>query len=505
MRYLLVILLFISYQTLEAQVYTIPTDGISQLRQNRAGIGVQPSVHSGAKPIFVCDADLSAVSGFEEDTAKYYYKLTEKIFSSHLVELDKPDFKIYADFLFDFALGGETVDQISNDKEESSLFQNTRGFAIQGQIGKNVFFYTDFRENQGRYPAYLNRFIDSTEVFPGSGRIKPFGEGGFDYSMASGVLGIEATDWLNITLGHSKQFIGHGYRSLLLSDNSHNYPFASYEVDAFEDKVQFRYTLALLQNLDRLPRGDTPEAIFKRKVATWNYLSFKPMPNLEVGFFEEILWKVFDDSLGTEALDYRALVPVPFVNSAILGLEDDEVNARVGISAAWYPISKAKLYGQLLSNSSGLNLDGYQIGGLWSGIFDRFDIQLEYNQSSPSATIQPTDLQSAYHFNQPLGHVLGRDFEELVGILTYYHKRIYARITSVYYSFGDEASNLWSQSNSDVTNSDLRVGYIFNPSCNFQIYTGYTYRSEEVERQNLSNGFWYLGIKTSMSNIYRDF
>ncbi|MCH2215424.1 MAG: hypothetical protein MK086_09665 [Flavobacteriales bacterium] len=504
MRFLLLFFCILSIP-LSAQVYTLPIDGFSQLRQNRAEIGVQQSLHFGAKPILRSDADLSEVPGFAEDTVPYYYKLTEKIFSEHLIELDKPDFKIYADFLFDFAVGRETVDQISGTGEETSLFQNTRGFAIQGQIGKRVFFYTDFRENQGRYPSYLTRFIDSTEVFPGSGRVKPFGVGGFDYSMASGVLGIEAADWLNFSLGHSKQIIGHGYRSLLLSDNSHNYPFVAYEVDFLGEKIQYRYTLALLQSLDRLPQGETPEAIFKRKESTWHYLSFKPLPNLELGFFEEILWQVFDDSLGSKPFNYRALLPIPFLNSAILGLEDEENNARVGISAAWYPIPKMRLYGQLLSNSSGFRIDGYQIGGLWSGIFDRVDFQLELNQSNPNATVQPAELQSAYHFNQPLGHVLGRDFEELVGVITYYHRRIYARITTAYYNLGDEASNLWSLRNTEVSNSDFRLGYIFNPSCNFQIYTGYTYRSEEVEKEKLSNGFWYLGIKTSMSNIYSDF
>jgi hypothetical protein len=488
-----------------SQVYTLPFDRLSQLRQERVGLGAQATVHSGAKPVLMSDADVSRIPGFAKDTAEYYYKITEKIFSAHLIELDKPDFKLYADFLFDFGFGRETVDQISADREETSLFQNTRGFSIQGKIGKNVYFYTDFRENQGRYAAFINRFVDSTQVFPGSGRIKPFGEGGYDYSMASGFVGIEATDWLNLSFGHYKQFVGHGYRSLLLSDNSHNYPFASYEIDVLEGRLQHRYTLALLQNLDRLPQGETPEAIFKRKVASWNYLSFKLLPNLEVGFFEEVIWKVFDDSLGSQPFDYRALIPIPGINSAILGLDDQENNARLGLNAAWFIIPTVKVYGQVLSSSGQVNLDGFQIGGRWSGIFDRFDFQAEYNQSSNSATGRPDNLQSAYHFNQPLGHVLGRDFSEVVGIITYYHNRIFGRLKSVYLNsdVGEEFSP--EETSLEVLNTDVQFGYNFNPSCNFQVYTGYTYRSEGEENNESVNGFWYMGIRTALSNIYRDF
>jgi hypothetical protein len=489
----------------EGQVYHLPVDQLSQIRQNRAHISTQGSVHSGAKPILVSDADVTNIRPYAEDTVDYYFKIIEKLFSTHLIELDKPDFKLYADFLLDFGYGRETVDQISRDGEDNTLFQNTRGFALQGQIGDRVFFYTDFRENQGRYPAYLTGYVDSTDVFPGSGRIKPFGEGGFDYSMASGYIGVRANDWLNLSLGHSRQFLGHGHRSLLLSDVSHNFPFASYEVDVLEKKVQYRYTLALLQNLQRLPQGETPEAIFKRKVASWNYLSYKPFPNLEIGLFEEVLWNVFDDSLGSQPFQYQALVPVPFLNSAILGLDDEENNARVGLNLAWNPINPLKVYGQLLSTNKGLDINGYQLGGIYSGLFKRFDVQLEYNAMDGDATLEPSKLQSEYHFNQPLGHILGRNFQEWTGRVTYLHNRVFASASFMMAEFNDGPRNVFHASNSEVSNTDLRLGYVFNPSSNLQLYGGYTYRNEKERDLSHSNGFWYFGIKTSLSNIYRDF
>ena len=307
-----------------AQVYILPFDRISQIRQDRAVIGTQDEVHKGAKPILRSDVDVSAIPGLGADTAKYYSIYSEKLFSEHLIELDKTDFKLFADIVFDFSYGSETIDEISSTQANTDLFQNTRGFQLQGQIGESVYFFTDFRENQGRYPAYLTDYIDSTGVMPGSGRVKPFRSGGFDYSMAGGFVGIRAADWLDLSFGHSKHFIGHGYRSILLSDNAHNYPFASYDIDLFEGKVQHRYTVALLQDLVRLPQGETPESIFQRKTSSWNYLSVKPLPNLEVGIFEQVIWKIFDDSLYRFVIFMdREKIPPIFANEFILVIAAD--------------------------------------------------------------------------------------------------------------------------------------------------------------------------------------
>lgn len=504
-RVFLLILLACSMGSLNAQLYVLPFDGISQLRQDRAGLGSQARVHQAAKPILFRKSDVNGIPGLETDTTDYYFKVIEKIFSEHLVELDKENLKFYGDFIFDFGFGSETVDEIGSTGVNTDLFQNTRGFQFQGQVGKSVFFFTNFRENQGRYPAYMNVFIDSLGVMPGSGRVKDFRSGAYDYSMASGFVGVEATSWLDLSFGHFKQFIGNGYRSLLLSDNAHNYPFASYELSLAEGKVQHRYTLALLQDLNRLPQGETPESIFKRKSASWNYLSYKPLPNLEIGLFEQVIWKIYDDSLGSQPFDSRALIPVPGLNSVILGLDDDENNAILGLNVAWHPITRLRVYGQAVVDDSDFDLGGYQLGVRWSGIWQRFDAQVEYNQLASGVGESVQELQSTMHFNQPLAHVLGNGFSEWVGILSFYRNRIFVRAKFIYFEREKEKNIAIETFDSDVLNADLRFGYIFNPSCNLEIYSGYTYRSEADSGEERDNGLWYLGIRTNLSNIYRDF
>src|SRR5690606_30642700 len=137
-----------------AQDFFLPVDNLSILRMERGGIPVQKDVHFGYKPVLRQFTDVSEIDGIGPDTAQYFYTLTEKIFSEHLIELRKPGLKLNADLIFDFAYGKELI---SSEEEKNSLYANTRGFSVSAQIGDHVFIHTDFRENQGRFSDYINR------------------------------------------------------------------------------------------------------------------------------------------------------------------------------------------------------------------------------------------------------------------------------------------------------------------------------------------------------------
>ncbi len=506
---LMVFGLFLSSHSIWAQDYFLPVDQISNLRLERAGVYTQEGVHAGVKPVFRRGTDVSQVAGLGPDSAKYYYRVLDKVFSEHLIELDKPGLKLNIDPLFDFGYGQEI--KTFND-DDDNLVLNTRGFTISGQIGKKVFFHTDLRENQGRFPSYMDVFVDSLEVVPGSGRIKPFKETGYDYSMANGYVGIEAAKWLSIQFGHGKDFIGHGYRSVILSDNAFNYPFAGYALKSANGKWMYKYQIAGLQKLERLPLGDAPESLFKRKYMSSNYLSYKIRPNLEIGLYESMMWKSHDDSTGTEPFNANALNPIPLVNTAIFGLQDPENNALLGLNMAWQPWSMLKFYGQLMVDDFETEKHGYQIGTRIIGLVNRVDVTLEYNVVSESAYASENPLQGYTHFNQPMAHPLGAGFEEFVAIATYAHKRWYGQLKFIGANYSDSGTDpLISDKNeivyskNTVAYQDLQVAYIFNPTTNMQLYAGITNRKETGESYSLINQFWYFGFRTRLSNVYSDF
>ena len=110
-------------------------------------------------------------------------------------------------------------------KSNRKYYTNTRGYIGSGYIGKNVYFESLFAENQSFFPTYLSKSNNATKIIPGQGRWKTFKDIGYDYAFSSGFVSVQVHKNVNIQAGHGKQKIGHGYRSLLLSDNSFNYPF----------------------------------------------------------------------------------------------------------------------------------------------------------------------------------------------------------------------------------------------------------------------------------------
>jgi hypothetical protein len=154
-----------------AQKFFLPADNLSILRHERAGVPTQPGVHFGIKPVSILNVDLTDVDGLGRDTTGYYYWVTAKLFKEHLIELDEPNFKVEIDPLFNFSFGQELE---THDDERQNNYTNTRGFQLNAQIGKRVYLHTSFLENQARFPDYIDRFVDSLQVVPGSGRVKDF-------------------------------------------------------------------------------------------------------------------------------------------------------------------------------------------------------------------------------------------------------------------------------------------------------------------------------------------
>lgn len=497
---------------LSAQEFILPMDDISRMQMVREDVHRQTAVHSGMQPVYT-----RFIEGFDtdaavrKDTSGGRSLAHRKIFEEHLVIADKPGLRFVFDPIFNFSGGGELRRNGFPEGNPNPLYVNTRGFAVSGKVGDAVYVYTDFTENQARFPAYLTEFVQNYNVVPGMGRVKPFGEGGYDFSMASGFVGFNPAKWLTVQAGHFKHFLGHGSRSLLLSDNAFNYPFAGYTVSLWGGKVQFRSNVALMQSLERLPLGDAPESLFKRKRVSFNYLSLKPVKSLEIGFYEAVMWRAFREGSGNTPFDYSALNPLIFTNTLRFGLDDPNRNAMVGVNAAWQPIDKLRFYGQYMRDRGGDAKGGYQAGVHAYGLAKYFDVRLEYNQAEEGSYAAANALQGFTHLNQPLAHPMGSGFKEVLAALTFLRKRWYLRAEWVAADLtagvrdplltpgagAAEAMRVFYQ--------DYRVAYIFNPRNQMQVFAGFTDRSTEADHGNTRNAFWYFGLKTRLPRTYRNF
>jgi len=495
-----------------AQEFIVPFDDISRMQMIRDNVHRQASVHSGIRPVYTTTIeDFDRKAALKRDTLRERSWVHRKLFDEHFVVVDQPGLKFVADPIFNFGAGGELVRNGFPERNNNPLYVNTRGIAVSGKLGDAVYIYTDFTENQARFPAYLTDFVNEYDVVPGVGRVKPFGEGGFDYSMASGFIGFNATDWLTMQGGHYKHFVGHGTRSLLLSDNAFNYPFAGYLIRLWGDRIQLRNNVALMQSLDRLPLGSTPESLFKRKRMSFNYLSIKPLKSLEVGFYEAVMWQAFEEGRGNLPFDYNALNPLIFVNTLRLGLDDQDNNATVGVNAAWQPLDHFRFYGQYMRDRGGKARGGYQLGLHAYGILSAIDLTVEYNEAEVGSYASANVLQGFTHFNQPLAHPMGSGFSEVLGAITYYRNKLYARAEWVHAELTEGLRDPLLPRDGDPTESarvfyqDYRVAYIFNERNQMQVYAGLTDRHSAAAGGDTSNRFWYFGLKTRLPRNYRNF
>lgn len=467
--------------------------------------------------------DLGDLKEFENKAR--YTGFSKKVFDEHLIELEEKDLKLHLDLLMNFELASELWED--NDYTDTTrMSRNTRGFILQADIGKKVSISTSFLESQSSVPWYLYNYGVESKVMPGSGRIKPFNGTGFDHNIAQGYVSYSPNEKINIQFGSQKNFIGSGYRSLLVSNHAYTYPQLKATFSFAKDKIRYNVIHAWLQTLDRLPQGDTPESLFIRKNGSFKYLEFQPIPELTIGLFESVIWNRFDSQEGT--LDANALMYSPLIGtSAIaLGLDDELDNVAVGVDLSARPIKELMIYGQYLLDRS--SQDAFQVGLRTIDLgMEGLDLRVEYNSVAPFTYANRPVRQGYHHFGEPLAHSMGSGFDELSMGLMYFYKRWFADLG---YVMADQlrdlpdiegetcntGGELFNSTNCTITEGledytshleqfDIRMGYFFNPKSNFNAYLSWRYRDRNgagiYEGQSLI-GF---GIEMSLFDRYEDF
>lgn len=205
-----------------------------------------------------------------------------KLFSESLIRIDTAGLKLKIDPLFNFEAGRQ-------GDARRSTWVNTRGLRIDGSIGRNLAFHSAFYESQAVFPTWTDSIIRISAVVPGQAFIKPFKENGYDYAFAEGHISYSPSKYFNFRFGHGRNFIGDGYRSLLLSDVAFNYPYLMVTTKVWN--IQYINLYAQMQDL-RVPKGIWDP--WQKKYTTLHYLSWNITPWLNAGLFEAIVWNAGD-------------------------------------------------------------------------------------------------------------------------------------------------------------------------------------------------------------------
>lgn len=486
------------------------------------------NVQTSFKPLIASFVKYDSLLNAENEYQKHFIRkslLGRKLKQESLIEVKKDDFYLSVDPLFNFSLMNDLADS-SLRADTTNFYINTRGILVQGTINEKFSFESSFYENQAFFPDYLHRYVSRYRMVPGQGRVKDFKRGGFDYAMASGYFSYTPfnTDnfkW-NIRAGHGKNFVGEGYRSLLLSDNAFNYPYVKNTLEY--GKFQYINTFAVLQSLERTRVSSITENLFYRKKATFHYLGFNPHNRIHIGLFEGIMWQM-QDTNSVKPFEPTFALPLIFANSLRYGL-NDEHNAIVGLNLKFKAHKKITLYGQLVSDDFERSRFAYQAGIKSFDILKNLFVQAEYNNVKAFTYSHAIPLQSYTHYNQSLTHPLGANFDELLFRAGYSIKDLFIQYR---YSvanidkdnrggnFGNDIfKSNYSAAQNDMyakpittvlTIQEIRAGYIINRKTNMQLSGSLFLRTENATPLSpVYNSIIYtISLSTNLANFYYDF
>jgi len=490
--------------------------------------------HTSIKPYLFSDVSNTVSSESIDHTkkakspvnGKRFTTVWDHIINEHLLLVNEDNFQASGDIIFDWNIGQD----FENNKQ---TFQNTRGYWIQGNIGKQFSFSSTFYENQAKFPGYVDSFVQLQGVVPGEGRVKNFKGTAYDYSASVGYISYSPSKYFNFQLGHDKNFIGDGYRSLILSDNSFYYPFFKISTTIWKIKYVNLYT----QFTDMSKK--TPWNGFGKKYGSFHYLSWAIGKRFQLGYFEGLIWQN-EDSTGFRGLDFNYVNPVIFFRPVEFNLGSPD-NVLMGLNANFKISDRTMAYGQFLlddlnfgqTRKGGIgffqNKFGYQLGLKAYNLFkiNRLFGLMEYNTVRPYTYAHKTLTQNYTHFGQALAHPIGANFREGLIRIGYGIKRFDMEAELMYANYGVDTigshfgKNIFRSDfdtdnksfgnktgqgvETDLYYGDLRLSYLINPKNNMRFSLGIIYRKESSSISSNITNFVYLGVSTQLFNRYYDF
>lgn len=463
-----------------------------------------------------------------------------KFWNEHMIQIKGDDFWFTIDPAADIQLGKV------NDADFKYTYNNTRAVIANGGIGKNFNFSATVLESQGRFANYFNNYAESIKpdggnpaIIPSRGIAKQFREDAYDYPVTEGYLSYSPNKTFNFQFGHGKNFIGDGYRSLFLSDVSSPYPYLKVNTTFWK----LKYTNLWMWTQD-VRREATVNGAYAQKYVAIHYLSLNLTKKLNIGLFEAAMW----DKSNNRGLDVNFLNPIILLTNIEFETGSRSGNTMLGLSAKYKVNSSINLYSQLIvddfrvgeinsGNGYWSNKFGIQLGANYYNAFkiENLHLQAEYNAINPYTYSHDELLLNYSHNNQPMAHLWGANFRELIGIARYTKDRWFGNAKFVLgkkgfdfntatnkKSYGgdvlkdnddraaDYGNKIGQGNTAKIFIGDLQLGYLINPATNLKIFGGITYRNfnptAPTNTFNKTNTTWInFGFRTDLFNWYFDF
>ncbi len=520
----------------------VPFTHSSYSRFDRSMNLVGTNSHTASKPFMYNDVskyyDVKAQKDALKKGSDSWWQ--QKLFDEHLVQLQGNNYWFTIDPIFDLQVGKDF------EADFNSTYNNTRGFYVQGGLGKQLSFSASVYESQGRFAQYFNQYAESLKGFgpdpaiiPGRGIAKRFKTDSYDYPVAEAYLSYSPAKFINIQFGHGKNFIGDGYRSLLLGDVASPSPFLKLSTNFWKIK----YTNTWMWLKDVRPEATQDKAFLTKYMAN-HYLSWNVSKRFNLGLFESVLWTNSND----RGFDINYLNPIIFYRAIEFETGQGAGNAIMGATAKYKFSDNVNVYGQFVLDEFSLgdikggekswkNKYGYQIGVKYYNAFkvDNLFLQFEYNRVRPYTYSHNTIVLNYGHNNQSMAHLWGANFSEAIVVGRYNYKRWFADAKLVFGSKGFDYNNGTDNSSyggdiyrdynerpfdtgvevgqgikANIFHAELQSGYLVNPVTNLKLFAYLSYRNFDPNATTVStfknDTLWLsFGLRTDLFNWYFDF
>ncbi len=504
---------------------------------NNVLYGTDTKLHTSIKPMIIGEALRPRYDSLMQLEAREQYSWgSRKLYNEHLIDIKEKEYTFYADFLPDFQLGRDFAGG------GRTTWLNTRGAQAGVTIENRFSLYVNFFENQGVFPGYLDDYIFTHTVTPGQGYGKTFYDDPKkkDWMYGSAALSYTVDEYLNVTLAYDKNFIGDGYRSVLLSDVSSNYTALKFtgKLGNVQYFSMWTYMLDPMhpRSLDSVARaGDN------WKWGTFQYLDWNVNNRFSVGFFQSVVWGS-RNAAGRRGSDFNYYNPIVVMRPVELTNTSSPGKMHLGLNTKYKALRNLTVYGQFLLgefNAKEIFAGNGYVNNKWAAQlgfrgFDAFGIKdlnflAEYNTARPYTYAHFDPVSNYSNYGQPLAHPWGANFREMVGILNYSYRRFDFSFQGTWGQFGTDPDSLANfggdifQSHdtpqrvygnyigqgvgNNLLYADGKISYLLNPKYNLRIEAGATYRRHGIPEKGSHHqtGMLTLGLRSSFRNFYYDF
>lgn len=529
---IIIFLILLANVPLSGQFFTTPINWEERLWYEHDLLKQSSNIHTAVLPWRRLAVDsFSRRPELLLDTLKhrrtFWQLLGRKLWSEHLIEVKGKDYHLTVNPIVVFSVGQD------GEADYGDTFRNSRGFHLESALGEHFSFYTTLVETQARLPAHVNQLIEGSQVAPGYWLTKSFRNNAFDYAYAAGEMAYTPNDIFHFRLGRGKQFLGEGYRSMLISDNTINYPFLRIETQFW--KIKYVNTWAVMNDIRSAVKVGN---VFAKKYLSMHYLSINITPKLNVGLFEGIMW---GDELNRYGFDLNFLNPVILYRPVEFAQGSEGGNTLMGLNASYRFSNGIKMYSQLAldeftfsavktwSEGDWRNMFAWQVGAKYGDAFGLRNLFLraEFNAARPHTYSHREVITNWGHYQQPLAHPWGANFEELLIHGHYRYRRWLLQGALHVGRVGrDSAGDNWGgdiYKSFEMRSADTGVfigqgvagkilyysaelSYLFNPLYNLRFQVGYRSRTETSKEGDFSNSrYFFFGFSTNVYSSYQDF